>query len=87
MVDLGFLSTGKKEKSIFDGILRLLDTVVEAVDFFESSVASLGQGDAWACRCPGVRLLLDACLVTLLRTHSIPTRGSAYSSFIRNTIP
>jgi predicted phosphate transport protein (TIGR00153 family) len=45
LVDLGFLSTGKKEKSIFDGILRLLDTVVEAVDFFESTVDSFGRGD------------------------------------------
>lgn len=48
MVDLGFLSAGKKEKSIFDGILSLLDIVVEGVDSFGASVASFGMGDVAA---------------------------------------
>ncbi len=45
MVDLGFLSVGKKEKAIFDGILNLIDVVAEAVDLFEQSVSSFAKGD------------------------------------------
>ncbi|HKT21435.1 MAG TPA: DUF47 family protein [Nitrososphaerales archaeon] len=45
-MDLGFLSIGKKEKSIFDGILRLIDTVSEGVDAFEASVLAFAKGDA-----------------------------------------
>ena len=58
-MDFGFLSAGKKESSIFDGILGLLDTVVEAVEFFESSVATLGRGDV-ASADDYVRKVFDA---------------------------
>lgn len=46
MVKLGFLSIGKKEKTIFDGMLSLLEVVDEAVESFEASTLSLGRGDA-----------------------------------------
>ena len=44
-MDLSFLSVGKKEKSIFDGMLRLLDTVFEGVDAFEASVIAFAKDD------------------------------------------
>ena len=47
-MNLGFLSVGKKEKTIFDGILRLLDTVSEGVETFEASVLAFARGDARA---------------------------------------
>lgn len=47
-LNLGFLSVGKKEKTIFDGILRLLDTVSEGVETFEASVLAFARGDARA---------------------------------------
>jgi predicted phosphate transport protein (TIGR00153 family) len=47
-LDLGFLSIGRKEKTIFDGILSLLDTVAEGVGAFEASVLAFAKGDAQA---------------------------------------
>ena len=47
-LDLGFLSVGKKEKTIFDGILGLLDTVSEGVQSFEASVVAFSGGDPQA---------------------------------------
>lgn len=44
-MDFGFLSVGKKEKTIFDGMLRLLDTVSEGVEAFEASVLAFARGD------------------------------------------
>jgi uncharacterized protein len=45
LVDLGIFSAGRREKGIFDGILRLLRIVSESVDFFEQSVVAYGNGD------------------------------------------
>ena len=39
---------GKKEKTIFDGMLRLLDTVSEGVEAFEASVLAFASGDGRA---------------------------------------
>ena len=47
-MDFGFLSIGKKEKSIFDGMLRLLVTVSEGVEAFEASVLAFSKGDPGA---------------------------------------
>ena len=47
-LDLGFLSVGKKEKTIFDGILGLLDTVSEGVQSFEASVVAFSGADPQA---------------------------------------
>ena len=57
-MDLGFLSVGKKEKGIFDGMLRLLDTVSEGVEAFEASVLAFARGDADANEL--VRKVFDA---------------------------
>jgi len=43
-LDLDFLSLGKKEKGIFDGMLKLLDTVSEGVEAFEASVLAFARG-------------------------------------------
>jgi predicted phosphate transport protein (TIGR00153 family) len=45
LVDFGFLSVGKKERAIFEGMLKHLDTVGSTVDFFVSSVEEFGKGD------------------------------------------
>lgn len=45
MVDLGFLSVGKKERAIFDGILQHLAIVSRTVDAFAASVEKVGKGD------------------------------------------
>ena len=50
MVDLGFLSTNRREREVFAGVLQLLDTVSSTVDSFVESVASLGRGDIGAAR-------------------------------------
>lgn len=57
-MDFGFLSLGKKEKGIFDGILRLLDTVSEGVQSFEASVTAFAKGDPQAHEL--VRRVFDA---------------------------
>lgn len=44
-MDLPFLSLGKKEKAIFDGILGLLDVVSEGVDSFVAGVTAFSNGD------------------------------------------
>ena len=59
MVDFGFLSIGKKEKTIFDGILKLIDVVSDAVDLFEASVDSVAKGDPQTAQAL-VRKVLDA---------------------------
>jgi predicted phosphate transport protein (TIGR00153 family) len=59
LVDLSFLRIGKKENSIFDGILGLLDVVTQAVDAFEGSVAAFAKGDAAAAQ-EEVKLVFDA---------------------------
>ena len=46
MVDLGFLSVGKKERAIFDGMLEHLAIVNRTVDAFAASVEKVGKGDA-----------------------------------------
>jgi len=46
LVDLRFLSVGRREKAIFDGVLRLLETVSNTVDSFEASVSAFAGGDA-----------------------------------------
>jgi predicted phosphate transport protein (TIGR00153 family) len=46
LVDLGFLSVGKKERAIFDGILEHLAIVSRTVDSFAASVEKVGKGDA-----------------------------------------
>ena len=45
MVDLGFLSVGKKERAIFEGILQHLAIVSRTVDAFAASVEKVGKGD------------------------------------------
>jgi len=45
LVDLGFLSVGKKERAIFDGILEHLTIVSRTVDAFAASVEKVGEGD------------------------------------------
>ncbi|MGD0319002.1 MAG: DUF47 family protein [Nitrososphaerales archaeon] len=45
MVDLGFLSVGKKERAIFDGMLEHLAIVNRTVDAFAASVEKVGKGD------------------------------------------
>jgi len=50
LVDLGFLSTNRREREVFAGVLQLLDTVSSTVDSFVESVASLGRGDIGAAR-------------------------------------
>jgi predicted phosphate transport protein (TIGR00153 family) len=45
LVDLGFLSVGKKERAIFDGILQHIDIVSRTVDAFAASVEKVGKGD------------------------------------------
>jgi predicted phosphate transport protein (TIGR00153 family) len=45
-VDLGFLSTNRREREVFEGVLQLLDVVGTTVDSFMASVVSLGKGDA-----------------------------------------
>ena len=57
-MDLGFLSVGKKEKTIFDGILRLLDAVSEGVDAFEASIVAFSKGDPAAQ--DTVKMVFDA---------------------------
>jgi predicted phosphate transport protein (TIGR00153 family) len=44
-VDLRFLSINRKERAIFEGVLRLLDTVARTVDSFEASVSAFANGD------------------------------------------
>lgn len=46
MVNLRFPSINRKEGAVFDGILRLLDTVAATVDSFEASVSAWASGDA-----------------------------------------
>ncbi len=46
MVDLRFLSINRRERAIFDGVLRLLDTVTRTVDSFDASVSAFARGDA-----------------------------------------
>ena len=50
MVDLGFLSTNRREREVFAGVLQLLDTVGTTVDSFVESVLALGKGDIGAAR-------------------------------------
>lgn len=45
MVDLGFLSVGKRERAIFEGILQHLAIVSRTVDAFAASVEKVGKGD------------------------------------------
>lgn len=45
MVDLRFLSINRKERTIFDGVLRLLATVTKTVESFEASVLAFANGD------------------------------------------
>ncbi|MDG6900691.1 MAG: DUF47 domain-containing protein [Nitrososphaerota archaeon] len=45
MVDLRFLSFNRKERTIFDGLLRLLATVMKTVESFEASVTAFANGD------------------------------------------
>jgi predicted phosphate transport protein (TIGR00153 family) len=47
-VDLGFLSTNRREREVFNGVLQLLDTVGTTVDSFVESVVALGNGDTAA---------------------------------------
>jgi predicted phosphate transport protein (TIGR00153 family) len=44
-VDLRFLSVNRRERAIFEGVLRLLDTVARTVDSFEASVSAFTSGD------------------------------------------
>ena len=45
-LDLKFLSINRRERTIFEGVLRLLDTVTKTVDLFEASVSAFADGDA-----------------------------------------
>jgi predicted phosphate transport protein (TIGR00153 family) len=45
LVDLGFLSVGKRERAIFEGILQHLAIVSRTVDAFAASVEKVGKGD------------------------------------------
>jgi predicted phosphate transport protein (TIGR00153 family) len=49
-LDFGFLSPGKKEHRIFDGILGLLDVVSGCVEAFEASVIAFAKGDHGAAQ-------------------------------------
>ncbi len=45
MVDLGFLSASRREREVFDGVLRLLDEVSKTVSSFEECVLAMAEGD------------------------------------------
>jgi predicted phosphate transport protein (TIGR00153 family) len=50
LVDLGFLSTNRREREVFNGVLQLLNTVGATVDSFVQSVVAMGNGDVEAAR-------------------------------------
>ncbi|MDG6951520.1 MAG: DUF47 family protein, partial [Nitrososphaerota archaeon] len=56
---LGFLSPGKKEQKIFDGMLGLLDVVTGCVESFQSSVTAFSRGDIAAGQ-ENLRKVFDA---------------------------
>lgn len=58
-MDLGFLSPGKKEQKIFDGMLGLLDVVTGCVESFQSSVTAFSRGDIAAGQ-ENLRKVFDA---------------------------
>jgi predicted phosphate transport protein (TIGR00153 family) len=49
-VDLGFLSTNRREREVFNGVLQLLSVVGTTVDSFVESVGALGRGDVESAR-------------------------------------
>ena len=49
-MDLGFLSTNRREREVFAGVLQLLDVVGTTVDSFVESVHALSKGDVEGAR-------------------------------------